>query len=187
MDADRSLVDAAAAGSRAAFDELVLRYQGPVTGLVRAMGASDTDADDLVQEAFVRAWRSVRRFRADSTFRTWLFGIAMNVVRTHRLKLARSRLMFWSPAAERDAGSHPIDQASVDDGTEDALAARQMIDRALGTLPEELRAAVVLRDVQGLDYRAIADLLGVPIGKVESRIFRARQRLRPLLESMRKK
>ena len=98
MDADRGLVDAAAAGSREAFDELVLRYQGPVLNLVRAMTAGDADAEDLAQEAFVRAWRSIGTFRSDSTFRTWVFGIAINLVRTHRGKRSRLRRLFWSPA-----------------------------------------------------------------------------------------
>lgn len=186
MDADRSLVDAAADGGREAFDELVLRYQGPVLNLIRAMGAADADADDLVQEAFVRAWRSIGGFRSDSTFRTWIFGIAINVVRSHRVKQARSRLLFWSPARQ-DPAADPLDRASADEGVEASLVLRQAIDRALAALPEELRAAVVLRDVQGLEYREIADVLGVPIGTVESRIFRARQRLRSLLETLRRK
>lgn len=185
MDADRSLVDAAADGDREAFDELVRRYQGPVLNLIRAMGASGTDADDLVQEAFVRAWRSIGGFRSDSTFRTWIFGIAINVVRSHRVKQARSRLLFWSPAAGQDPAADPLDRPSGDEGVEALLVMRQGIDRALATLPEELRTAVVLRDVQGLEYREIADVLGVPIGTVESRIFRARQRLRPLLQTLR--
>lgn len=186
MDADRSLVDAAADGGREAFDALVLRYQAPVLNLIRAMGAADADADDLVQEAFVRAWRSIGGFRSDSTFRTWIFGIAINVVRSHRVKQARSRLLFWSPARQ-DPAADPLDRASTDEGVEASLVLRQAIDRALAALPEDLRAAVVLRDVHGLDYREIADVLGVPIGTVESRIFRARQRLRPLLETMRRK
>jgi RNA polymerase sigma-70 factor (ECF subfamily) len=187
VDADRGLVDAAAAGSREAFDELVLRYQGAVFNLVRAMTAGDADAEDLAQEAFVRAWRSIAAFRADSTFRTWMFGIAINVVRTHRGRQSRLRQVFWSAPAARDADAGPLDRASVDDGIEAPLAMREVIDRALATLPEDMRAAVVLRDVQGLDYREIADTLGLPIGTVESRIFRARQRLRPLLDVLRKK
>lgn len=186
MDADRGLVDAAAAGSREAFDELVLRYQGPVLNLVRAMTAGDGDAEDLAQEAFVRAWRSIASFRSDSTFRTWVFGIAINVVRTHRGKRARLRRLFWTPPAE-ESFSDPLGRASADDGIEAPLAMREVIDRALATLPEDMRAAVVLRDVQGLDYREIAASLDLPIGTVESRIFRARQRLRPLLEPLRKK
>ena len=185
MDADRGLVDAAAGGSREAFDELVLRYQGQVLNLVRAMTAGDADADDLAQEAFLRAWRSIRTFRSDSTFRTWLFGIALNVVRTHRGKRSKLRQIF--PAPNRDDDDDPVESASVDDGIEGPLAMREVIDRALATLPEEMREAVVLRDVQGLEYREIGEALGVPIGTVESRIFRARQRLRPLLEALRKK
>ena len=186
MDADRGLVDAAAAGSREAFDELVLRYQGPVLNLVRAMTAGDADAEDLAQEAFVRAWRSIGAFRSDSTFRTWVFGIAINLVRTHRGKRSRLRRLFWSPAPA-DTATDPLERASMSDGIETPLAMREVIDRALATLPEDMRAAVVLRDVQGLDYREIAETLGLPIGTVESRIFRARQRLRPLLEPLRRK
>jgi RNA polymerase sigma-70 factor, ECF subfamily len=187
VDADRGLVDAAAGGSREAFDELVVRYQGQVLNLVRAMTAADPDTDDLAQEAFVRAWRSMASFRADSTFRTWLFGIVMNVVRTHRGKRSRLRRLFWSPSAAADVQVDPLDRASIDDGIEAPLAMREVIDRALSTLPEDMREAVVLRDVQGLEYREISEALGVPLGTVESRIFRARQRLRPLLEPLRKK
>jgi RNA polymerase sigma-70 factor, ECF subfamily len=187
VDADRGLVDAARAGSREAFDALVLRYQGQVLNLIRAMTSSDDDAEDLAQDAFVRAWRNIGSFRADSAFRTWLFGIAINVVRTHRGKRSRLRQLFWSPSRETDVTADPLERASIDDGVEAPLAMREVIDRALATLPEEMREAVVLRDVEGLDYREIAEALSVPIGTVESRIFRARQRLRPLLESLRQK
>lgn len=187
MDADRGLVDAAAGGSREAFDELVLRYQGQVLNLVRAMTAADADAEGLTQEAFVRAWRSIASFRSDSTFRTWLFGIAINVSRTDRGKRSKLRQLFWSPSRDADENIDPLERASVDDGIEGPLAMREAIDRALATLPQDMREAVVLRDVQGLDYREIAEALGLPMGTVESRIFRARQRLRPLLEPLRKK
>jgi RNA polymerase sigma-70 factor (ECF subfamily) len=186
VDADRGLVDAAAAGSREAFDELVLRYQGSVLNLVRAMTGGDADAEDLAQEAFVRAWRSIGAFRSESTFRTWVFGIAINLVRTHRGKRSRLRRLFWSPATT-DTSTDPLERASVQDGIEAPFAMREVIDRALATLPDDMRAAVVLRDVQGLEYREIAEALGLPIGTVESRIFRARQRLRPLLEPLRRK
>jgi RNA polymerase sigma-70 factor, ECF subfamily len=187
VDADRGLVDAAAEGNREAFDELVLRYQGQVHNLVRAMAAADADVDDLAQETFVRAWRSIAAFRSASTFRTWLFGIAINVVRTHHARQSRVRRVFWSPSAPAEAHHEPLDRASVDDGIERPFAMRELIDGALATLPDDMRAAVVLRDVQGLEYREIADALGLPLGTVESRIFRARQRLRPLLEPLRKK
>jgi RNA polymerase sigma-70 factor (ECF subfamily) len=185
VDPDRPLVEAAAQGSREAFDELVQRYQRAIVNLARAMTASDVDADDLAQEAFVRAWRSIGAFRSESTFKTWLYGVAVNVIRTHRVQRSRWRRLLWSAPADRDTDIDPLERASVDDGIETPLAMRQFIDRALATLPEDMREAVVLRDVQGLDYREIADALGVPIGTVESRIFRARKRLRPLLEPLR--
>ena len=185
MDPDRGLVDAAAGGSREAFDELVRRYQGQMVNLARAMTASDVDADDLAQEAFVRAWRSISAFRSESAFRTWLYGVALNVIRTHRGRRSRLRRIFWTPPADRTRDTDPVERASEDDGIEGPMAMRQVIDRALATLPDDMREAVVLRDVQGLDYREIAAALGVPIGTVESRIFRARQRLRPLLEPLR--
>ena len=177
VDPDRELVQAAAAGSRAAFDELVRRHQAAMLTLVRVLTGGRGDADDLAQEIFVRAWRSLRGFRGDSTFRTWLHRVAINVVRTSQAKQGRWMRLFVSEAAACDppARDEPIDAA---------LARRQAIDRALASLPDELRVPVTLRDVQGLEYKEIAALLEVPIGTVESRIFRARQRLRPLLQSL---
>lgn len=186
MDPDRDLVNDAAGGSRTAFDALVLRYQGQVLNLVRALTAGDTESEDLAQEVFIRAWRGIARFRSDSTFRTWLFGIAINLVRTHRGKRARLRQLFRTRSADDDENTD-LERASVDDGIEAPLAIREAIDSALATLPDELREAVVLRDVQGLEYLEIAEALAIPLGTVESRIFRARQRLRPLLESLRGK
>lgn len=185
MDPDRELVEEAARGSREAFDALVRRHQGSIVNLARAMTATDADADDLAQESFVRAWRSLATFRADSTFRTWLHGIAVNVIRTHRSRGSRLRRFFGAPPRDRDDGSDPLERASANDGIEGPLAMRELLDRALASLPSDMREAVVLRDVQGLEYREIAEALGVPLGTIESRIFRARQRLRPLLEPLR--
>ena len=103
MDTDRDLVEAAAGGDRDAFDELVRRYQTPIVNLVRAMTGGDADADDMAQETFVRVWRSLPGFRGESAFRTWLYGIAMNVVRTHRGRRSKLRSLFWSAPAEGGA------------------------------------------------------------------------------------
>lgn len=175
MDPDRELAEAAAAGSRDAFDELVRRHQVAIVALARALMSGRGDPEDAAQEVFVRAWKSLRSFRGDSTFRTWLHRVAINVVRTSQARQGRLMKMFTGMR-----GDTP-DPPSAEDPVDQALARRQAIERALGTLPEDLRVAVTLRDMQGLDYREIAALLDVPIGTVESRIFRARQRLKPLL------
>jgi RNA polymerase sigma-70 factor (ECF subfamily) len=184
VDPDRGLVEAAAGGDREAFDELVRKYQGAIVSLIRSLSGGSEDAEDLAQDVFVRAWRSLGGFRGDSTFRTWLHRIAINVVRSHYGRA--SRLRRWlqpAPAAEMD-GPDPIEAAADATDMESDVVRRDAIDRALAAIPAEMREAVVLRDVQGLDYREIADALGVPMGTVESRIFRGRQRLRTLLEPL---
>ncbi len=186
VDADRDLVEAAATGDRQAFDELVRRYQAQIVNLARAMTASDADVDDMAQEVFVRIWRSLAKFRGESTFKTWIYGIALNVIRTHRSRRSRLQSLLWSAPAESE--QDPLERAvDPDESVEQQIMMRDAIDRALATLPGELREAVVLRDVQGLEYREIAEALNVPMGTVESRIFRARQRLRPLLAPLRGK
>jgi RNA polymerase sigma-70 factor (ECF subfamily) len=180
VDPDRELVQAAAAGSRDAFDELVRRHHAAMLTLARVLMGGRGDADDVAQEVFVRAWRSLRGFRGDSTFRTWLHRVAINVVRTSQAKQGRLARLF-APPQETDA---PFDPPARDEAVDTALARRQVIDRALASLPDELRVPVTLRDVQGLEYKEIAALLDVPIGTVESRIFRGRQRLRPLLQGL---
>lgn len=171
MDADRALVEAAAAGSREAFDELMGRHQVAIFNLIRALAIRAADPDDLAQEVFVRAWKGLRRFRGESSFRTWLYRVALNVARTERAR-QRSLLRWLRPLPETpdvESGDRPVDAI---------LAARQTVELALTSLPDDLRTAVILRDLQGLEYREIAAILNVPIGTVESRIFRARERLR---------
>ncbi len=180
MDPDGAFVEAAAAGNREAFDELVRRHQAAIVTLVRVLTSGRGDPEDLAQEVFVRAWRSLRGFRRDSTFRTWLHRVAINVVRTNQSRRTRV-LRVIVPFGGRDGDSTPPDVPSGEEPVDALLARRQVIERALASLPGDLRAAVTLRDVQGLDYKEIAAALGVPVGTVESRIFRARQRLKPLL------
>ena len=180
MDSDQSLVNQAAAGSRDAFDELVVRYRRRVYNLVRALTGGDSEAEDLVQDVFIRAYRAIGGFRGDSAFRSWLYRIAINVVHTHVDKRRLRDAVLVAPAGDDD----PMDEVATTDDLEQTLLRRQVIDRALGTLPEELRVLIVLRDVQGLKYDEIADVVKTPRGTVESRLFRARQRLRPLLEAL---
>ena len=184
MDADQELVARAASGSREAFDDLVRRHQVSIVSLAHALTNGSADAEDLAQEVFLRAWRSLRGFRGDSTFRTWLHRVAVNVIHSHHGRMSRLRRMFQPPSADPDAAD-PIEEAADPVNVESDVVMRDAIDKALASLPEELRVAVTLRDVQGLDYREIASVLDVPMGTVESRIFRGRQRLKPLLEPLR--
>jgi len=177
-------VQLAAAGERDAFDELVRRHQTRTYNFVRAMVGDAADAEDLTQEIFIRAYRAIGRFRGDSAFRTWLFRIATNAARTHLGRRGRWRALWPRPAGGDDEAAAGRDDPPSGENLESDIVRRDAIDRALATLSPELRAAVTLRDVEGLEYREIARALDIPIGTVESRIFRARQRLRPLLGSL---
>jgi RNA polymerase sigma-70 factor (ECF subfamily) len=176
----------AATGDRDAFDVLVLRYQAQIYRLARILARGDTrDAEDLAQETFIRAYRGMGRFRQDSTFRTWLHRIALNVIWSHLSRSRQRAPHVGLEPSEDGAGPAGYEPASVRDDVEAALIRRQVIDRALATLSTDARVAITLRDIQGLEYQEIATITGVPIGTVESRIFRARRRLRPLLEPLR--
>jgi RNA polymerase sigma-70 factor (ECF subfamily) len=179
VDPDQNLVARAAAGSREAFDEIVRRYRRRVYSLVRALTGRDNEAEDLVQDVFVRAFRAIAGFRGDSAFRSWLYRIALNVVHTH---LDKRRVRDGAMVTSVHASGRSVEDVAASDDLEKDVARRQAIDRALADLPDDLRVLVVLRDVQGLKYDEIAKIVKTPRGTVESRLFRARQRLRPALE-----
>ena len=174
-DPDEPLVARAKRGDEDAVRLLVERYQRRVIGLVWGLLGDRVEAEDVAQEAFLRSFRSLRTFKGQSRFRTWLFQIALNAARTHRRTLARQQ-------EDAVGGSIDLDTTAGGGSLEQAIIARDRVRRALATLPSDLREAVVLRDVNGLDYREIAEALGIPIGTVESRIFRGRARLRQALE-----
>ncbi len=183
-DPDLAAVEDARAGETGAFETLVLRYQARIVNYASALAHDAGAAEDIAQETFVRAWRALGRFRGDSSFRTWLYRIATNVARTHLDQRGRrSRVVDRSLDDENEvlqAGDVP----SATPDPEATLVTREAIDRALAELPDELRLTLVLRDVQGLDYKEIAAVTGAPMGTVESRIFRARRHLRAQLRPL---
>lgn len=182
MDRDQALVQAAQQGDSDAVDTLVRHYQVRMYNFARALTASDLDAEDVAQETFIRAFRGLRRFRGDSSFKNWLYSIAANVARTHRGKRLRQSVV-WDQRLEAD--DVPAQQLATHADVEGEAIRRQVLDRALSTLPEDQRIPLVLHDVEGLEYKEIAAVLAIPIGTVMSRIFRGRQRLRPLLAELR--
>lgn len=182
-DADGALVAAAAGGDLDAFEKLVQRHQTRLVGYLRGLTNTEVDAEDLAQEAFLRAYRSLKGFRGTSSFRTWLYQIATNVFRNW---LEKRRNQAPVNAGSIDAPPPGMDEPVEPMGEENPEAQhlqRDAIDRALAQLPDDQREAVLLRDVEGFEYREIAEQLGVPLGTVESRIFRGRSRLKELLRS----
>jgi RNA polymerase sigma-70 factor (ECF subfamily) len=175
-DPDQPLVIRAAAGDRDAFGALVERYQSRIYNLTMALGVRRADAEDVAQEVFVRAFQGLRRFRGEARFRTWLYQIAVNAARSYHAGPSGREPALPVRRDDRDAP----DPVGADPFAE-RLADREVIDRALAALPGEWREAVTLRDIEGFSYREIADLTGMPLGTVESRIFRARQELRSSL------
>ena len=175
-DTDQQLVQRAQRGDLRAFDLLVLKYQGRIGALVSRYIADAGEVEDVTQEAFIKAYRALSKFRGDSAFYTWLYRIAANAAKNHLVAKGR-----------RPGADATIEDAEVfDDGglvsatsspeamaMGDELAA--VVEQALQSLPEELRAALTLRELEGLSYDDIAEVLGCPVGTVRSRIFRARE------------
>lgn len=184
-DRDAALVHRAQRGDGTALGELVTQYQDRVYNVCYRMCHNHADALDLTQTTFLRAVRSIGRFEARSSFYTWLFRIAVNVVRSHRRRGRARRLTV----IEDDGDGLPRSEfADADDDGRastalDAADARERLERALAELDEEFRVAVVLRDIEDMDYARIAEVVRVPVGTVKSRIHRGRMMLRQILES----
>jgi RNA polymerase sigma-70 factor (ECF subfamily) len=178
-DPDRGAITRVKRGDVDAFDELVRRYEHRIVNFIRTQVSRAVDPEDVAQEVFLRAFRGLKTFRADSSFKTWLYQIATNTARTHGERASRRK--EDAAGTLGDDGPDGPPPARSDEDLEAQIVLRDRLDRALATLPDEQRQVVVLRDVEGFDYREIAELVGVPMGTVESRLFRARARLRSLL------
>jgi RNA polymerase sigma-70 factor (ECF subfamily) len=185
---DELLVARARGGDRAAFNVLVLKYQQKIVNLVGRYVRDPSDALDVAQEAFIKAYRALPGFRGDSAFYTWLYRIAINAAKNHLASTQRGPVEYSLDPLEihRYEGNPNLQH----DDTPEKLAMqdqlRSSVEAAFAALPDELRTAITLREIEGLSYEDIAVAMECPIGTVRSRIFRARQAIddaiRPLLD-----
>lgn len=177
------LLEAARRGDGDAFAQLVAPHQRPMLRHIRGiLGASSDDHEDVAQEVLLRLHRFLSQYRGESTFRSWVYSVAGNVARTHRGRRTREQLLRVDTFDS--AGASLVDRCPANGCFDEQYATRQLVSVALRRLPGPLRRSVILRDVHGLDYRKIASITGVPIGTVESRISRGRERLRQQLQTI---
>ena len=192
-DTDQMLVARAVAGDQRAYELLVLKYQRRIERLIGRM-VRDTDlVEDIAQETFIRAYRALGQFRGEAQFYTWLYRIAVNTAKKALVDLKRDPLVSESALRggdDEDETSAVENELTSPETPETVLAAKEIaatVNSAMEALPEELRQAVTLREIEGLSYEEIAEAMNCPIGTVRSRIFRAREaisaKVKPLLEN----
>ena len=185
---DRELVERVQRGEREAFDLLVLKYQHRIAKLIARYVQDPSEVLDVAQEAFIKAYRAVPRFRGDSAFYTWMYRIAINTAKNHLAAQARRP---WESGvdvadAEQFDGAADLKETTSPEGLALAEEIQRTVIAAIEALPEDLKVAISLRELEGLSYEEIAQVMECPIGTVRSRIFRAREainaRLEPLLD-----
>ena len=192
-ESDQVLVERVQAGDKKAFDLLVSKYHQRVIRLISRLVRNPAEVEDIAQEAFIKAYRSIGQFRGDSAFYTWLYRIAVNSAK-NALKASNRRPIPMSDLMKSDENEEgeawPVESAIDFQTPEALLASRQVaqtVDAAIQSLAEDLRTAIMLREIEGLTYEEIAEAMNCPIGTVRSRIFRAREtiakQLRPLLDT----
>ncbi|GAB4193805.1 MAG: RNA polymerase sigma factor RpoE [Wenzhouxiangellaceae bacterium] len=187
QETDQILVERVQQGDKAAFDILVRKYQHKIVSLVSRYVSDSAEALDVSQEAFVKAYRAIGNFRGDSAFFTWMYRIAINTAKNYLV--AQSRRPPSSDLDAQEAEQYASNSRLHDSGSPEHELLRQEIEQtiqeAIAALPEDLRTAITLREVEGMSYEDIAQAMDCPIGTVRSRIFRAREavdrKLRPLL------
>jgi len=185
---DQQLVERAQRGDKRAFDLLVSKYQRKLARLLSRFIRDSTEVEDVTQEAFIKAYRALPTFRGDSAFYTWLYRIGINTAKNYLVALGRRPPTTTNIDSEEAEGFEDGNQLRDLNTPEDELASKQVaetVNQTLGELPEELKTAITLREIEGLSYEDIANIMNCPIGTVRSRIFRAREaiaaKLRPLL------
>jgi len=192
-DADAPLIERVKLGDKRAFEMLVIKYQRRIERLIGRMVRDVDLVPDIAQETFIRAYRALPQFRGDSAFYTWLYRIAVNTAKKALVELKRDPLVSESTLASRedDDETSRVENELTDGETPEALLASKevaaTVNAAIEALSEDLRQAITLREIEGLSYEEIAEVMNCPIGTVRSRIFRAREaiatRLRPLLDT----
>jgi RNA polymerase sigma-70 factor (ECF subfamily) len=192
-DADAPLIERVKRGDVKAFERLVVKYQRRIERLIGRMVRDVDLVPDIAQETFIRAYRAIPQFRGESQFYTWLYRIAVNTAKKALVGLKRDPIVTESARASRedDDETSRVENELTDGETPEAVLASKEIaaavNAAIEALSEDLRQAITLREIEGLSYEEIADLMNCPIGTVRSRIFRAREaialRLRPLLDT----
>jgi len=189
-DIDLQLVERVQRGDKAAFDLLVSKYQRKIFRLLSRLIRDSTEIEDVAQEAFIKAYRALPNFRGESAFYTWLYRIAINTAKNYLVSLGR-RAPTTTEADIEDAETFDDGDHLRDLNTPDSMLltkqVAEAVNRAIDQLPEDLRTAIVLRELEGLSYEEIAESMRCPIGTVRSRIFRAREaialELRPILDT----
>jgi len=193
LDVDALLVARVKLGDVKAFEMLVVKYQRRIERLIGRMVRDVDLVPDIAQETFIRAYRAIPKFRGESAFYTWLYRIAVNTAKKALMQLKRDPLVSESSRAspdDDDETSRVENELTNGETPEAVLASKQIaaaVNFAIEALSEDLRQAITLREIEGLSYEEIAELMNCPIGTVRSRIFRAREaialRLRPLLDT----
>ena len=187
-DTDQELVRRVQAGDQTAFNLLVLKYQHRVLKLVGRFVNDQAEAEDVAQEAFLKAYRALASFRGDSAFYTWLYRIAINTAKNALVSQRRRPVDFDLDLQDPDQYDRhaKLKEADTPEGVLLTDEIRTVVEEAMAELPEDLRTAIVLRELEGLSYEEIAEAMDCPVGTVRSRIFRAREaidkKLKPLLD-----
>jgi RNA polymerase sigma-70 factor (ECF subfamily) len=174
---DQRLVERVQRGEKVAFDLLVLKYQHKVVKLIMRYVRDPSEALDVSQEAFLKAYRALPKFRGDSAFYTWLYRIAVNTAKNHIVAMNRRPIEYDLDLQESDGYELNVKLRNEDSPEKIAQRdeLRQTVQSAIDSLPDELRVAILLREIDGMSYEEIAHAMECPVGTVRSRIFRARE------------